>query len=271
MQRRTRRVLFFIAVIVFAGASYLAVLMAQGYTYDFALNKFVLTGAVAVTANVDAQVAVNDVAADAMSFLTHRTGVDRLLPGSYTVTVNRDGYSAWRKSATVQEGLLTDFPHVLLLPTDPQSVTELKDEFIETLKQSRTLADATGAVLPKSKNTPVVREVAWNNILLRGEQLWRTDTASASMIADKVLGFALTDNSDRVLWWTQSDLWTLWLEATDYQPFRKQNEKAIITRFGSSPVRAAWFRDRDHIIVDLGSGYRIYETDLRGGVNIIKF
>lgn len=260
MKRGTRRILFWLAVLIFAAASGVAVLMAQGYTFDFLHSTFVRTGAVAVTANVDANVFVNNKPADPMSFLTHRTGVDRLLPGSYQVRVAREGYSSWHKIATVQEGYLTDFPSVMILPTDPASVADLKTEFVDTFTQSRVLAKG-------------MKEITWDDITLRGTQLWRTDTASPSLIADAVMGFALPDNHDRVLWWSRGDLWVLWLKSTDYQPFRLANERELVVRQAAPIVRAAWFRDKDHIVLDLGGGaYRVVETDLRGGTtNSVTF
>jgi hypothetical protein len=62
-----------------------------------------------------------------------------------------------------------------------------------------------------------------------------------------------------------------WIRNTDYQPFRAEGDTELITRFSTSIVRAGWFRDNDHIVVDLGNAaYRILEADTRGGINIIK-
>lgn len=262
MRKRTRRILFWLAVLVFGFASWVAVKYAQGYVYDWLSNAFVHTGAVAVTVNTNATLFVNDQKAGATSFLGNRVGKERLIPGTYTVRVARENYSSWQKTVVVQEGLLTDFPHVLILPTSADAQTELKQEASTSLGESRTLKNA----IPKVKPA----QVRVGDFLLKGDQLWDMRTASASVLATGVVGVTLTKDSSRILWWTRNELWVQWLRATDKQPYRVEGERQAITRFSVPIVRAAWFRDNEHIVADLGITYRIIETDTRGGTNIIK-
>lgn len=269
--------LFWVAVVVFAAASVVAVLYAQGYQYDFSAGEFVRTGAIAVTANADAQLAVGDSIVGPLSFLGRRAGRDNLLPGSYPVRLVRDGWSAWHKEAVVQEGRLTDFPNVMLLPLDDESQPALVAEFTAALQGARTRADATPPppsptpkpARPTPTPPPQVRLGDW---LLVSGNLSFMDTASGSLLAGGVLGFSPTDNGDRVLWWTRNELWVFWGRDTDYQPYRTTGDREMLSRWTTPIVGAAWFRDRDHIVVDLGaSGYRVVETDTRGGINIIRF
>ncbi len=260
--------LFWLAVLVFGAATALAVVYAQGYKYDWSQNMFVRTGAVAVTVNTDATFFVDDIAVGTTSFLSHRAGKDALLPGQHTVRLLKDGWSVWRKTADVQEGRLTDFPSVLLLPLDQEALSTLKTEIKTALTESHTLRDATPSPRPR---TPTPPTVTLGEFELRGQALWQMNTASGSLIAENVLGFTLTKNSDRVMWFTRNEVWVRWLRNTDYQPFRTEGDTQLITRFSVSILGAAWFRDSDHIVVDLGlGGYRVLETDTRGGINIIK-
>jgi hypothetical protein len=263
MKKRTRRVLFWVAVIFFAFASWVVVKYAQGYVYDLTLHAFVRTGAVAVTANTGATFIVNGIQTGTTSFLGNRAGKDRLKPGTYTIQLSRDGFSAWRKVALVKEGMLTDFPHAMILPTDDASVVELKAEASNSFSETLTLKNSA----PKSKPP----QVAVGDFLLNGTQLLDIRTASMSLVADHVLGMTMADDSSRILWWTQTELWVMWLRGTDYQPFRAERERELVMRFTSPIMRAAWFRDNDHIIVDMGGRiYRILETDSRGGINVIR-
>lgn len=262
------------AVVVFGIASYGVVRYAQGYKYDLASRTFVRTGAIAVTADTDAQLYIGDRLVGQLSFLGHRAGRDRLLPGSYTVRVVRDGWSPWHKEAVVQEGLLTDFPRVMLLPLSDEQFPELESEFIAALEGARTRADATPPPgtpgrSPSPSPSPQVELGDW---LLVNGVLRYMDSASGSILAEHVLGFSPTDNADRTLWWTRNELWVHWARNTDYQPYRVEGDRVMLARWTTPIVRAAWFRDRDHLVVDLGtSGYRVIETDTRGGVNIIRF
>ncbi len=263
MKKRTRRILFWLAICAFAFASWIVIKYAQGYVFDWRTNAFVRTGAIAVTVNTGASLFVDDVKTGDTSYLGNRAGRDRLAPGSYEIKLVRDGYASWRKTVEVREGMLTDFPTVLLLPSDEASQPELKNEASSSLSESRTLKNAP----PKM----VHPEVSVGDFALSGTQLWDMRTASGSVIAENVLGFSVAENTSRLLWWTRNELWVLWVRNTDYQPFRSEGERQAITRFSVPIIRAAWFRDDDHIVVDLGrQDYRVIETDARGGLNIIK-
>lgn len=263
MKKRTRRILFWLAVIVFALATWVVIKYAQGYVFDFRINSFVRTGAVAVTVNTSASLFVNDTKTGDTSFLANRAGRDRLVPGVYEMKLVRDGYSGWRKTVEVREGMLTDFPNVLLLPMDEESLPALKTEASVSLQEARTLKNA-----PPKMAKPEVRV---DDFALRGAQLWDMRTASGSLVADHVLGMTVARDGSRILWWTRNELWILWIRNTDYQPFHTEGERQAVTRFSVPVVRAAWFRDVDHVVVELsGSSYRIIETDTRGGLNMIK-
>jgi hypothetical protein len=272
MKKRTRRILFWLAVVMFASASWVAIRYAQGYAYDFSAGQFVRTGAVAVTVSTDATLTVDGRVVGGTSFLSKRVSKDRLLPGTYELGITRDGYSSWRKSALVEEGKLTDFPDVLLLQTDDASLLSLKAEASASLKASVTLAAATPvpSPVPKAspKPTPSVRS---GDIVLAGSTLSDLRAASPSVIAEHVLGFSVSDDGGHLLWWTRNEAWVLWMRNTDRQPYRAEGERQLITRFSVPIARAAWFRSPAHVLVDLGNqSYRVVETDARGGTNIIK-
>lgn len=262
MRKRTRRILFWLAVIVFGLVSWVAIKYAQGYVYDWLSNSFVRTGAIAVTVNTSATLFVNDQSSGTTSLFGNRAGTEGLAPGTYTIRIARDGYSVWQKTVVVQEGMLTDFPHALLLSTDADAQPALQQEASQSMSEARTLKNA----MPKLK-PPQVRV---GDFLLKNDQLWDMRTASGSLMATGVLGIVPASDNSRILWWTRNELWVQWLRNTDEQPFRVEGEQQAITRFSVPIVRAAWFRDVEHIVADLGITYRIIETDTRGGTNIIK-
>lgn len=285
MSRTIRRLLFWFAVLVFGTASIVSVLYAQGYKYDFSQKVFVRTGAISVTANTSAQLAINDRLIGSSSFLSNRIGNNKLLPGTYSIRLIRDGYSSWHKTVLVQEGLLTDFPHALLLPMDDAALPDLKDEIIKAMTATHTLADRTPiptpspvvstSPTPRPRKTPtpipIPKEIVADSYMLRGTMLYRINRDPVEKISDGVVGFAVTSDGSRLLWYTHDELWVMWLSNTDDQPFHVAGEREQITHFVVPIVRAAWFRGTNHIVVDLGvSGYRVVEIDTRGGVNITK-
>lgn len=259
--------LFVAAVLVFGIASYLAVRYAQGYVWDWDTGYFVRTGAVAVSVNTDAKLFIDDELVGSTSLLGHDVGKAHLTPGTYTLRLMKDGWSSWQKQATVTDGLLTQFPRVLLVPTDDDALMVLRQEAVGVLETSNTLSEA-----PTPKKNAVA-ELTVGTFILRGATLIDFgQTASGSVLSTAVAGFSITNDASRVLWWTAHDLWVMWTRGTDYQPYRAAGEQQIIAHWSSPILGAAWFRDDDHIVVDLGSaGYRIVETDTRGGLNVIRF
>ena len=83
MTKRTKRVLFYAAVVVFLFASYIIVLYAQGYKYNFSKWEFERTGSIYVKANVGADVYVDGEKDGSTSFLGNSHTVSGLLPGEY--------------------------------------------------------------------------------------------------------------------------------------------------------------------------------------------
>jgi len=272
MKKRTRRMLFWLAAVIFAIATFIAIRYAQGYAYDFSTRSFVRTGAIAVSANTGATLYIDERPVGGTSFIANRVGSDGLLPGTYDIRLARDGFSTWRKTVAVEEGKLTDFPSVLLLPTDDESILSLKEEASRSLADALTLKDAVATPSPSPKPVkPLPVRVTDNDFTLQGTVLLDERAASSSVVAENVLGFMISDNESRMLWWTRNEIWVLWLRNTDSQPYRSEGERQAVTRFSVPIFGAAWFRDIEHIVADLGNqSYRIIETDARGGTNIIK-
>lgn len=224
MTRSTRRILFVGAVLIFVIAGYVSLLYAQGYKYNFADQKFSRTGAIAIKSNVDAQVNLNGGSTKKTSFFGNSASVDGLLPGTYTVRVEQAGYYLWQKKAAVQEGLVTDFPKVMLISNKDEDQQDLQTEI-------------TSLLYPKIASV------------------------SAS---------SKSEDGKKTLQWTTHEIWVMWQGDSNYQPFHKQDDKELITRFASPIKKAGWFRDSDHFVVEAGSRYYVLEIDTRGGVNIVK-
>ncbi len=263
MQKRTRRVLFWFAAVVFVVASWAAILYAQGYAYDFSTRTFVRTGAIAATVNTNASLYIDTIRVGDTSFLGNRVGKEGVLPGYYNIQITRDQHSVWKKNVVVQEGQLTDFPNVLILPIDPDSLSSLRREASSSMQEPNVLRGSPIKKMRVESGDPA--------LYLVDTALYDARTSSASMLSDRVLGFTITRDKSRVVWWTRNEVWVMWFRNTDQQPYRIEDEQQSITRFSSPIQGVAWFRDNEHLVVDLGNAsYRILELDTRGGVNVIK-
>ena len=234
--------------------------------------------------NTGAKIFLNDRLMGETSFLNHAFSTDRLLPGRYRVTVQKDDYSIWYKNIAVEEGTLIDFPNVLILPEEGKDEEELfekvdllfkKLEPIPTLKPTSALKKSSSSPEPikdlfvlDAKSEKLYQNIDQNNIDQNVEE-----------IAQNVKGFRLSKNKNKIAWWTNNELWIMWLNDTNYQPFYKKSDREIIIRFQLPIQNSAWFEGEDHLILEIEqtdiksrpySIYRVIEIDKRGGVNIIE-
>ncbi|OGN03734.1 MAG: hypothetical protein A2655_04245 [Candidatus Yanofskybacteria bacterium RIFCSPHIGHO2_01_FULL_43_42] len=263
MTKQTKRVLFYSAVAVFLILSYVIILYAMGYKYSFSDNRFFKTGAVYLKVNTDADVYLNDKFLGNTSFFGNSYRIEGLLPGSYSIRVQKNDYSTWQKSANIDEGFVNEFSKILLLSEDEKGLEELDKEI--------ALIFTTPIPTPKPSPTPSVDPFAIKKGVLT------TTNEKPEKIAENVKGFALSKDKNKLTWWTTNELWVMWLSDTNYQPYHKKGDKELITRLSTQIKKAAWFRDDEHLIVDSNpstnskqNGYKVLEIDTRGGINIIE-
>jgi len=286
MSKSIKRVLFYSAVAVFLILSYVIILYAQGYKYSFSDNKFYRTGAMYLKVNTGADVYLNDKLLGNTSFFNNSYRIEGLLPGNYTIRMQKNDYSTWQKSVIVDEGFVSEFSKILLLPRDEKGLEELSKEI--------ALIFSTPTPAPKPKPspspmpTPSIEPFAIKKGILSttNEELFDNARSKPEIIAENVKDFVLSKDKNKLAWWTANEVWVMWLNDANYQPYRKKGDKELITRFSTQIKKAAWFRDDDHLIVDSASSprpelgtkapqvdsdrYKILEIDTRGGINIIN-
>lgn len=283
MTNRKKKILFYSAIVVFLLLSYVAILYAQGYKYSISERDFFLTGTIALKANESARVFFNDEFEGNTSFFNNAYSIERLLPGTYKLSLNKDSYSSWTKTVTVEEGFVVDFPHVLLLPEEGEDEQELFDEVSLLFKEVEPMATLAPTPKPQKPTASVTPTPAPSDELflldVKTKKLFQNYNNELKEIASNVEGFRLSENENKLAWWTSNELWILWLTDQNYQPFYKKDDKELITRFQITIQNAVWFRGEDHLVLELEqldskqrpySIYRVIEIDKRGGLNIIE-
>ena len=281
MTKRGKRWLFYSAVAVFLLLSGLIILYAQGYKYSFSEGKFQRTGAISLKINVAAKVFLNDNLESDTSFFSNSASIDGVLPGIYKLSVQKDNYSSWQKSVAVEEGLVSDFSEILLLPKEGEEKQKLSEEILLLFEKLEPMATLEPTPTPKPKTSaspaPAIKDPYVLDV--KNKKLLSNAGQRLEEVADNVLGFQISDNKNKLTWWTANELWALWLNDQNYQPFHKKGDRELITRFSQTIQKGAWFRGEDHIILELEardsknrpySVYKVTEIDKRGGGNIVE-
>src|SRR3989338_6428199 len=133
MTKKTKRILFYSAAAIFALLSYVVILYAQGYKYSFSEAEFFRTGSIYVKTNEDAKVYLDNKFLNSTSFFSNSYTISGLLPGQYTVNLQKKNFSSWQKKVAVEEGLVNDYSRILLLPESGEAKEKLKTEIKDTL------------------------------------------------------------------------------------------------------------------------------------------
>ena len=251
--------LFYSAIAVFLIASYAIILYVQGYKYSFSEDRFFRTGAIYLKTNTGADVYLDDKLPGNTSFFNNSYRLEGLLPGRYTIRVQKNNYSTWQKQVIVDEGFVSEFSKILLLPKAGEELEDLDKEIALTLSQPSSVASPSIAfVLKKGALSALSQELIDKN----------QNKNRLEKIADNVKGFEISEDKNKLVWWTANEVWVMWLGDANYQPYHKTGDKELITRYSIPIKKAAWFRDNDHLLVDTGY-FNIIEIDTRGGINIV--
>ncbi len=287
MTRTTRRILFYIAIAIFLGASYIVLLYAQGYQYSFSEKQFVRSGAIYLKANTTARVLIDGKEVTNTSFLGNSASIDGLLPATHNLSVQKDGYSVWQKKVTVVAGFVEDFTRIMILPQIGEDKENVKREILTLLypptpsptptpspEASAGKATPTKKPTPKPTPSPSPSPTPTPNrngpYYLENGSLYVRAEDGFVRIAGEVKGATLSDDNQKIAWFSDGQIWVYWFSDTNYQPVRHAGDIALITRF-NSPIKALqWFRDEDHLAIDAG-GFKVVEIDTRPGLNIINF
>jgi hypothetical protein len=283
MTKKTKRTLFYAAVAVFLMLSYVIILYAQGYKYSFAEGTFQRTGAISIKTNTGAKVFLDDKLEGNTSFFNNSFSIDRLLPGSYELYIQKDNYTFWKKTVIVEEGLVVDFPNILLLPEEGEEEQRLFEEVDLSFKALILSPTPTSpARTPRSSTspspTPDLNAEPFTLDLKTGK-LFQNTEQNRKELANDVKGFRFSENENKLAWWTANELWIYWLADQNYQPFHEANDKELITRFVQPIQNGVWFRGEDHLVLELEardskdrpySIFKMIEIDKRGGLNIVE-
>lgn len=266
MKKKTRQSLFYAAVVVFAVLSYLIVMFALGYKYDFVENKFLKTGSFQIKTNVDAQVYINDKLVGTTSFLLNSFSETRLLPRTYSVRIQRDNYQLWQKLVTVEAGRFADFPKVVLLPES--------DEFREVTVASISLSGTLKAEFLSKEKIVIVSNSRGQTETINfqsGERIKsipRLQPADKD-VAKKIPAPLLSPDGEKTLTFGKHEIGVKWIKDAGYQPYKKSGDEELITRFSQDIRDVQWYFDSAHVLANVGGIMKLVEIDDRDGINIM--
>lgn len=248
-------------------AGYFIILFAIGYKFDFIDGKFVKTGSFQVKANVPFEVYGNDSLIGRSSFLTNRFAQKRLLPRTYSVRIENSSRQTWRKDVKIDAGVFVDFPSIVLVPRELEE-TKLAD--LEIDRDSKLIfspeADAL-LIFSQSKTKTEGQKVNLSDGLIN--QLTVPEAVPPPAENQKeVTNKNLSPDGQKAFLLNNNEISINWLKDSGQQPFKKAGDRELITRFSEKIAEVQWYKDSEHLLVQVGQTIKFIEIDTRGGVNI---
>ena len=128
MTKKTRTILFFICLFLFALITPIIVLYSQGFRFDFDSKKITQTGGLFLKVEPkQAEVYLNGKLIKKTDFFFGSALIENLLPKEYKVEVKKEGYHSWEKNLEITEKLVTEAKNIFLFPENPSFVSLSKD------------------------------------------------------------------------------------------------------------------------------------------------
>ncbi|MDX1608344.1 MAG: PEGA domain-containing protein, partial [Candidatus Spechtbacterales bacterium] len=119
MRYKTRKYLFISFTALFFITIAPIVLYTQGYRLDTNTLALKKTGGLDLDVNMtEAKVFLNGELERETNFIFRSAVFRNILPGTYEVRLEKDGYFNWQKTAEVEEGRVTKFPGIRLFPRE---------------------------------------------------------------------------------------------------------------------------------------------------------
>jgi len=287
MTQQARRIIFSITILLFAVATPLILLYAWGYSFDWQTKRIALTGGLYLKSTPDdAKIYLNDKLSGETNTL-----VRRLAPKEYQVKIVKDGFHPWTKKLKVESKIVTDARNILLIPFEPkvEIVNEvlpenfsLQDFISQNESDSIFYIQVPSYILYKTdQNNSFQEQISLNplpsnrqyQIFVSDNQmvavlddqgqlyLLNQDSRNFDSISQKVKGVEFTNDNDKLLYFTTSEIWIYSLTNAN---------KELITRSSQEIKQSIWYqKTNQHILCLIGNNVKIIELDGRDERNSV--
>ncbi len=238
MSLETRRLLFYLFVVLFIVLGTTTVLYSQGWRFNFKTDSFQRIGGIYLNSTA-ADAAINldgKPVSNQSGILQAGTLISDLIPGEHTVTVSKNGYLTWSKLADVFSGTATIFDKITLLPSGgAKSISP----------------NASGFVLADGQPVTIENDaVSFQDHILPGVKIVAVSYGSRIITVNKYgTVYYLTDLSD-----IGSSLNLTALLANLRSSRLKLNSKIVIDKIAFHPF------DDSRIIINASDGLYIMDT-----------
>jgi len=261
MTRRLRHFIFLIFTIFFVVSSIIAILFADGYSFDFNSLKIVKTGGIFIKTSTDgAKIYINDKYVESTSgILSHSVLISGLTPKNYNVFVYKENYYPWNKTVEVKNGIVTELNNIILFSLELKKIkiVELPGQVISEFAINNSTIEV------KNNKTKIINVFNLIDGKLLSSEKFKKATSSEEIISP---------DKNKKLYVLNDQIWIDYLSDIKKDPVKSAWEKELIAVYKPPIDFFDWFNDSEHLIWFANDELTIAELDNRGGKrNSIKF
>lgn len=169
MTRQTRRLIFFIFLLIFVILVPTIILYVEGYSFNWEKGIIVASGGMYLKSYPSkAEIYINDIPRGKTNNF-----VRRLIPKTYNVRVVKEEYHPWQKSITINPGLVTRVDNIFLIPFNPKiSLVATESEAYASFNNSYPLPLEKIIELIKKKSKYTIFEISNLSLDPKKEKLY---------------------------------------------------------------------------------------------------
>ena len=288
MNRRFKNLILISSFLIFFALSYLVVLYAYGYQFDFKNLGWIKTGSLFVKANFsDAKIYIDGQLNGQTSFLSATFIEKYLLPGTYSIKIEKDGFLSLDKNIEIKSGEVGQLAHIYLINTEEindfieNSVQEEENinYFISktdgllyhSLENGETKKISSEPVYIKNFKLKILREniyLASYDLKAPGVFLLDSKGQWERLHLSPTTDLILSPDNKKMAIVGQNEINILWLKDENESPYFRKGQKELILGIGEKIKQAFWFKTGWHLIYLTENGQTYFvEVDDTGGRN----
>ncbi|MFH1129612.1 MAG: PEGA domain-containing protein [Patescibacteria group bacterium] len=288
MTRKTRRIIFYLFVVIFIIVVPMIIFYALGYNFDFDKKTIVATGGIYLKSDPSrAEIYIND----KLKTTTNKL-IKRLSPKIYNVKITKENFYPWEKNLIVQPNLVTKANSIILLPTNPKIslvATESQGYIAFTAEKESESYYILENNLYRTENKELLMQNVANYVIYRdgiiyldsinGEifELNLTTLKSAQMFDQVFPSFnkgkwILSEDNKKLLCQKDKSVEILWLDdVTNNSIPRKKGDLDKID-FNQTINDVIWYSKTDeHLIISTDNSILFTELDNRLPRNTVNY
>ena len=288
MNKRFKNIILASSFIVFFVLSYLIVLYAYGYQFNFKNLGWIKTGSLFIKTNFsDAKIYIDGQLNGQTSFLSATFIEKYLLPRSYSIEIKKDGFLPLSKNIEIKSGEVGQLAHIYLINAEEitdfiensEEEKENPDYFINktdgllyhSFENGETEKISSEPVYIKNYKLKILREniyLASYDLKAPGVFLLDSEGKWERLHLSPTNNLILSPDNKKMAIVGQNEINILWLKDENESPYFREGQKELILGIGDKIEQVFWFKTGWHLIYLTENGQTYFvEVDDTGGRN----